>query len=169
MTPETDDLTCIRRITILVPWTPTLPMTATIRLINASTSMGQSRRIRKLRWLLEGGTPRHLTLSSLAHKTKSNSLVQPKEHNLSRFKNCKPSSMRNERTCAYFNRPSSGSAWRAHVAEELKREPAMSIVTSLRIGRANPHSSIELARTSLPPPCFSVICLSHLPRGLLGP
>jgi hypothetical protein len=75
----------------------------------------------------------------------------------------------NERTCAYFNRPSSGSARRAHVAEELEREPTMSIVASSRIGRANPQSSIELARTSLPPPCFSVICLSNLPPRPVGP
>jgi hypothetical protein len=83
-------------------------------------------------------TPRHLTLSSLAHETKPNSLVQTKEHNLSRFKNCNPSSTRNERTCAYFSRPSSGSTRRAHVVEELKRELTMSIVALSRIGRADP-------------------------------
>jgi hypothetical protein len=52
------------------------------------------------------------------------------EYNLSRFKNCKLSSMRNERTCAYFSKPSSRSVRRAHVAEELEREPAMSIIAS---------------------------------------
>jgi hypothetical protein len=29
--------------------------------------------------------------------------------------------MRNKKTYAYFSKPSSGSAWRAHVAEELER------------------------------------------------
>jgi hypothetical protein len=130
MTLEIDDLTCIRRLTIWAPRTRTLPITATIRLTNASTSMGLSRQIWKPRRLLEGGTSRHLTLSSLAHGTKPNSSVQPKEHNLSRFKNCKLSSMRNERTCAYFSKPSSRSVRRAHVAEELEREPAMSIIAS---------------------------------------
>jgi hypothetical protein len=41
---------------------------------------------------------------------------------LSRSKNCKPRSTRNKRTCACFSRPSSRSAWHAHVAEGLERE-----------------------------------------------
>jgi hypothetical protein len=62
-------------------------------------------------------------------------LMRTKEHNLSRSKNYKPCSMRNEKTYAYFSKPSSGSA---HVAEELERESTMSIVASSRIGRVNP-------------------------------
>jgi hypothetical protein len=81
-------------------------------------------------------TPPHVELPST--RDEANSLVQPKEHNLSRFKNCKPSSTRNERTCAYFSRPSSGSARRTHVMEELERELATLIIALLRIGRANP-------------------------------
>jgi hypothetical protein len=46
--------------------------------------------------------------------------------------------MRNERICAYFNKPSSMSARHVHTAEELKRELATSIVTSSRIGQASP-------------------------------
>jgi hypothetical protein len=71
---------------------------------------GLSRRIQKQRCLLEGGAPHHPTLCSLAHGTKPNFLEQTKERNSSRFKNCRPSSMRNEKTCAYFSRPLSGSA-----------------------------------------------------------
>jgi hypothetical protein len=71
--------------------------------------MGLSHRIQKQRRLLEGGTPHHLMLCSLERGMKPNSLVQTEERNLSRFKNCKPSSTRNEKTCAYFSRPLSGS------------------------------------------------------------
>jgi hypothetical protein len=46
--------------------------------------------------------------------------------------------MRNEKTYAYFSKPSSRSTRRVHVAEELERELTMSIVASSRIGRANP-------------------------------
>jgi hypothetical protein len=45
--------------------------------------------------------------------------------------------MRNEKICAYFSKPSSGSTWRTHVADELERELATSVVASSRIGRAN--------------------------------
>jgi hypothetical protein len=66
--------------------------------------------------------------------------VRIKEHNLSRSRNYKPRSTKNEKTCAYFSKPSSRSTWRTHVAEELEREIelAMSIVASSRTGRANP-------------------------------
>jgi hypothetical protein len=40
---------------------------------------------------------------------------------------------------------------------------------SSRTGRANPQSSTEPAKTSSPPPCFSAICLSHLPSRPVGP
>jgi hypothetical protein len=61
MTSPIDDLTCIYRATTLVPLTPTLPTTATIRPASASKLMGLSRRIRKPRLLPEGGnaTPPH--------------------------------------------------------------------------------------------------------------
>jgi hypothetical protein len=85
-----------------------------------------------------GGTPHHLTMCSSERGTKPNSLVQTKEHNLSRFKNCKPSSTKNEKACAYFSRPSSRSARHAHVANGLEREPATSIIASSRTGWANP-------------------------------
>jgi hypothetical protein len=159
------DHTCIRNITILAPRTPTPLMTATIRLLNASTSMGLSHQTPKPRQSSKEGTPRNLTLSSLTHKMEPNSSVQPKEHNLSRFKNCKLSSTSNERTCAYFSRPLSESVRHVHVAEGLERELVMLIIASSRIGWANPQSSIELAKTSSPPPCFSAICPSHLPQG----
>jgi hypothetical protein len=149
--------------------TLTPPMTAMIRLTNASTSIGLSHRTRRPRRPLKEGTPRRLKLSSLTHETKPSSSARPKELNLRRFKNCKPSSTRNKRTCACFTKPSSRSARHAHVAEGLDREPMVSIIASLRIGRANPKSSIEPARTSSPPPCFSAICLSHLPPRPVGP
>jgi hypothetical protein len=90
-------------------------------------------------------------------------------HNSCRFENCRPSSTRNESACAYFSRPSNRSTWRMHVAEELERELAMSIVASSRTERVNPQSSTEPARTSSPPPCFSATCLSHLHPRLGGP
>jgi hypothetical protein len=68
------------------------------------------------------------------HGTKPNFLEQAKERNLSRFKNYRPSSMRNEKTCAYFSRPSSGSARHAYVVEELERELTTSIIASSRTG-----------------------------------
>jgi hypothetical protein len=89
--------------------------------------------------------------------------VQTKEHNLSRSKNYKPCSKKNEKAYAYFSKPLSGSTRRMHVAEELERELATLIVASSRIGRANPQSSTGPARMSLPPPCFFAICLSRLP------
>jgi hypothetical protein len=55
------------------------------------------------------------------------------------------------------------------MAEALEREPAMLIVASSRIRRANPQSSIKLAKTSSPPPCFSAIFQSHLPPRPVGP
>jgi hypothetical protein len=42
--------------------------------------------------------------------------------------------MRNEKTYAYFIKPSSTNARPAHTAEELKREHTMSIIASSRIG-----------------------------------
>jgi hypothetical protein len=42
--------------------------------------------------------------------------------------------MRNEKICAYFNKPLSTSARRTHTAEELERELTTSIVASSRIG-----------------------------------
>jgi hypothetical protein len=99
---------------------------------------GLSHRIRKPRRLLEGGTPHHLTMCSPERGAKPNSLVQTKERNLSRFKNYKPSLMRNGKTCAYFSRPSSESARRTHVAEGLETGPTTSIVTSSRTGWVNP-------------------------------
>jgi hypothetical protein len=96
--------------------------------------MGLSHRIQKWRRLLEKGTPHHLTLCSLERRTKPNFLAQTKEHNLSRFKNYRPGSMRNEETCAYFSRPSSESAQRTYVVEEL----TTLIIASSRTGRANP-------------------------------
>jgi hypothetical protein len=67
-----------------------------------------------------------------------NFLKQTRERNLCRFKNCRPSSTRSESACAYFSRPLSGSARRVHVAEELEKELAMSIVASSRTEWANP-------------------------------
>jgi hypothetical protein len=46
--------------------------------------------------------------------------------------------MRNDKICAYFSKPSRRSVQRTHVAEELKREPTMSIVASARTRRVNP-------------------------------
>jgi hypothetical protein len=88
---------------------------------------------------------------------------------LSRSRNYKPYSTRNEKTCAYFSKPSSRSTRHTYVAEVLKRELATSIIASSRIGWANPQSSTEPARTSSPSRCFSVICLSHLPPRPVGP
>jgi hypothetical protein len=56
-----------------------------------------------------GRTPCHLTLSPPAHGMRPNFWVQIKEQNLSRSRNYKPCSMRNEKTYAYFSKPLSGS------------------------------------------------------------
>jgi hypothetical protein len=69
--------------------------------------------------------------------------------------------MRNEKTCVYYNEPSSKSAWHAHMAEELEKELATSIIASSRIGRSTPRFSVEPARTWSPPPCSFVTCPSH--------
>jgi hypothetical protein len=47
---------------------------------------------------------------------------------------CRTGSTRNEKTCAYFIKPSSMNAQPVHTAEELERELATSIIASLRIG-----------------------------------
>jgi hypothetical protein len=87
-TPETHDLTYICHTTISALRTLTLPMTPTTRLVNASISMGLSRRIQRMRQPLEEGTPCHLMLSPLVHEMKLNSL-RTKECNLSKSTNCK--------------------------------------------------------------------------------
>jgi hypothetical protein len=113
--------------------------------------------------------PHHLAPRTLVHRTKPNSLKQIRERNLCRFKNGKPSSMRNESAYTYFSRPSSGSTQRVHVVEGLERELATSIVASSRTRQAYPQSSTEPAKTLLPPPCFSATCLSHLHPRPAGP
>jgi hypothetical protein len=63
--------------------------------------------------------------------------------------NYRTGSTRNEKIYTYFNKPSSTSAWHAHMAEELKRELATSIIASSRIGQANPGlraSQLECCR-----------------------
>jgi hypothetical protein len=69
----------------------------------------------------------------LLHGMKLNSL-QTKECNSSKSANYRTGSTRDEKTCAYFNKPSSTSTRHAHMAEELKRELTTSIVASSRIG-----------------------------------
>jgi hypothetical protein len=46
--------------------------------------------------------------------------------------------MRNEKTYVYYSESSSKSAQHAHMAEELEKELATSIVVSSRIGRSPP-------------------------------
>jgi hypothetical protein len=121
-----------------MPLTLTLPMIATIRLTSVSKLMGLSHRIQKQMRLLEEGTPPHLMSCTLAHRMGPNFLRQTRERNSCRFKNCRPSTTKSKSACAYFSRTSSGSVRRVHMAEELERELMTSIVTSLRIGRANP-------------------------------
>jgi hypothetical protein len=99
-----------------------------------------------MRQPLEEGMPRHLMLSPLVHEMKLNSLWT-KECNSSKSTNYKTGLTRNEKICAYFSKPSSKSVRHAHMAEELEKELATSIVASSRVGRANPRSSTEPART----------------------
>jgi hypothetical protein len=57
-----------------------------------------------------------------------------KECILSKSVSCRIGSMRNEKTYVYFSKPSSKSARHAHMAEDLERELATSIIASSRIG-----------------------------------
>jgi hypothetical protein len=61
-----------------------------------------------------------------------------KECSSSKSASCRIGSTRNEKTYVYFSEPSSKSAWRAHMAEELERELTTLIVASSRIGRSSP-------------------------------
>jgi hypothetical protein len=60
--------------------------------------------------------------------------LQIKECSSSKSVSCRIGSTRNEKTYAYFSKPSSKSARHAHTAEELKRELATLTVASSRIG-----------------------------------
>jgi hypothetical protein len=100
--------------------TPTLPMTPTTRLANASISMELSRRILRTRQPWEEGT-RHLRSSFLLNGMRLNSL-RIKECSSSKSMSCRTGSMRNEIIYAYFSKPSSKSARRMHTMEELERE-----------------------------------------------
>jgi hypothetical protein len=60
--------------------------------------------------------------------------LQTKECNLRKSVNCRIGSTKNEKIYAYFNKPSSTSAWHVHTAEEQERELVTSIVASSRIG-----------------------------------
>jgi hypothetical protein len=84
-----------------------------------------------------------------------------KECNSSKSMNCRTGSMRNERICAYFNKPSSMSVRHAHTVEELEEELVTSIVASSRIGQASPQFLAELARMLSQPPCSFITCPSH--------
>jgi hypothetical protein len=106
------------------------------RLVNVSISMELSHRIRRMRQPLEEGTCR-LRSSPLLNEMRLNSLWT-KECNLSKSANCRIGSTRNEKICAYFNKPLSISARHAHTAKVPKREPAMSIVASSRIRQSSP-------------------------------
>jgi hypothetical protein len=55
--------------------------------------------------------------------------------------------MRNEKTYAYFSKPSSKSARRTHTVEELERELTTLTVASSRIGQSSPQFLVEPART----------------------
>jgi hypothetical protein len=59
--------------------------------------------------------------------------LRTEECNSSKSTNCRTGSTRNEKIYAYFNKPSSMSAWHAHTVEELERELAASIIASSRI------------------------------------
>jgi hypothetical protein len=83
-----------------------------------------------------GGRNMRLRSSSLLHEMRLNSL-RTRECNSSKSVNCRTGSTRNEKICAYFNKPSSMSAWHVHMAKELERELATSIVASLRIGEGS--------------------------------
>jgi hypothetical protein len=120
-----------------------------------------------MRQPLEEGTCQFRS-SSLLHGMKLNSL-QIKECNSSKSTNCKTCSTRNEKICAYFNKPSSTSARHAHTTEELKRELATSIVMSSRIGQASPRFLAEPARMLSQPPCSFVTCPSHRTLRPIGP
>jgi hypothetical protein len=84
-----------------------------------------------------------------------------KECSSSKSMSCRIGLTRNEKTYVYFSKPSSKSAWHAHMAEELKRELTTSIIASSRIGQSSPRFSVEPARTWSPPPCSFVTCPSH--------
>jgi hypothetical protein len=118
-TPETHDLTCTCCTTILALQTLTLLMTPTTRFASASISMELLRQIQRMRQPLEEGT-RRLRSSFLLHGMRLNSLWT-RECNSSKSANCRTGSTRNEKICAYFNKPSSMSARHAHMAEELER------------------------------------------------
>jgi hypothetical protein len=64
---------------------------------------GLSCQIRKQKRLLEGRMRHHLTPRSLVRGTKPNFLKQTRERNSCKFKNCRPSSTRNESACTYFS------------------------------------------------------------------
>jgi hypothetical protein len=114
------------------------------------------------------GMPRHLWLSPLLHGMKLNSLWI-KKCNSSKSVNYRTGSTRNEKICAYFNKPLSMSARHTHTVEELEKELAMSIIASSRIRRVNHRSSAELARMLSQPPCFFVTCPSHRTLRPIGP
>jgi hypothetical protein len=60
---------------------------------------------------------------------------------------CRIGSTRNGKTYVYFSEPSSKSARRAHMAEELERELATLIIASSRIERSSPQFLVEPAKT----------------------
>jgi hypothetical protein len=70
-----------------------------------------------------------------------------KECNSSKSTSCRIGSTRNEKIYTYFNKPLSMSTRPTHMAEELERELATSIIASLRIGQSSPQFSVEPART----------------------
>jgi hypothetical protein len=76
-------------------------------------------------------------LSYLTSRTRLNSLLI-KECSSSKFTSCRTGSTRKEKICAYSNKPSSMSVRHTHMAGDLERELAMSIVASTRIGRLTP-------------------------------
>jgi hypothetical protein len=98
---------------------------------------------------------RHLMSSSLPSGMMLNSL-QIKECSSSKSTSYRIGLTRNEKTCIYYNEPSSKSVWHTHMVEELEKELAASIIASSRIGRSTPWFLVEPARTWLSPPCSFV-------------
>jgi hypothetical protein len=117
-TPETHGLTCTRCTTISAPDSDSADNTydPTRECFNIDGAIASD--LEDEAAIGGRNTPPQVELS--AERSKSAS--------------CRTGSMRNEKICAYFNKPSSMSAWPTHTAKELGRELVTSIVASSRIG-----------------------------------